>query len=298
VQITRQDLKDFSNFISENNPELAAGTLKGIRRVGIIALRWVYANSIIPVDYTKRLPSYSGKYNKRGVLTPQEAFRLFQLDWKDAHCLLANLVGMTTGSRIAEILALRMEDVSEKYLTVSRSFSPTEGLKGTKTEESKTVPLVPEIRDALRYLGRKNPHKDGYIFYGEKSGRPLKSHKPLYMLKRMLVKLYLEDHKTEFGENDTKEERRRLKEEKIREAEEYWKKRNVVFHSWRHFYSARMADKIEARKVMLATGHKTEAVFQGYADHALENDLKEVASTTEEVFGGLLPDKIKIPKAE
>jgi hypothetical protein len=43
---------------------------------------------------------------------------------------------------------------------------------------------------------------------------------------------------------------------------------------------------------MLATGHKTEAVFKGYADHALEADLNEVAVTTGEVFGGLLPEKI------
>jgi integrase len=45
------------------------------------------------------------------------------------------------------------------------------------------------------------------------------------------------------------------------EAVIYWNKRRVVFHSWRHFYAARMADQLEARKVMLATGHKTESVF-------------------------------------
>ncbi|AEF84465.1 hypothetical protein TREPR_2062 [Treponema primitia ZAS-2] len=83
----------------------------------------------------------------------------------------------------------------------------------------------------------------------------------------------------------------RAEAKKIRqEAVDYWKKRNVVFHSWRHFYAARMADKIEARKVMLATGHKTEAVFKVYADHALENDLNDVAVTTGDVFSGLLPE--------
>jgi hypothetical protein len=54
---------------------------------------------------------------------------------------------------------------------------------------------------------------------------------------------------------------------------------------------ARMADKITARKVMLATGHKTEAVFAEYADHVLETDRLEVAVTTGEVFAGLLPEK-------
>ena len=48
-----------------------------------------------------------------------------------------------------------------------------------------------------------------------------------------------------------------------------------------------MTDKLEARKVMLATGHKTESVFKGYSDHALDSDLNDVAATTEEVFGKL-----------
>jgi hypothetical protein len=51
-----------------------------------------------------------------------------------------------------------------------------------------------------------------------------------------------------------------------------------------------MTDKLEARKVMLATGHKTEAVFKDYSGHALESDLMDVAVTTSEVFGGLVSD--------
>jgi hypothetical protein len=54
-----------------------------------------------------------------------------------------------------------------------------------------------------------------------------------------------------------------------------------------------MADKLESRKVMLATGHKTEAVFKIYSDHALAEDLKKVAETTDDVFTGLLPDSIR-----
>jgi integrase len=296
AEISRQELKNFSDHIGKNNPNLAAGTLRGIRRIGVIALRWAYANNIIPLDPTTRLPTYSSKFKKRGVLSPGEAARLFELNWDDDQSFLINLVGMVTGLRVSEILALQPENIGEEYLTVEHSFSPTDGLKGTKTEESKTVPIMPEIRDILRQLGETNPHKDGYIFYGGKSGAPVNAYKPLYMLKKMLIELYLEDHKIETDNDDTEEGKKAFNEKRIREAKEYWKKRNVVFHSWRHFYSARMADKIEARKVMLATGHKTEAVFQGYANHALENDLEEVASTAKEVFGGLLPDKIRIKK--
>jgi hypothetical protein len=51
-----------------------------------------------------------------------------------------------------------------------------------------------------------------------------------------------------------------------------------------------MADHIGARKIMLATGHKTRAVFDIYADHALESDLAEVNTVAIEVFEKILPD--------
>ncbi|GHV11033.1 hypothetical protein FACS189491_01560 [Spirochaetia bacterium] len=140
------------------------------------------------------------------------------------------------------------------------------------------MPVIPQICDAMLRLGQLNPHCDGFVFFGEKSNQPFDQHEPLKALKRALVQLQV-------GENASGEA--------IKEAEEYWKKRRcALLHSWRHFYAARMTDKLEARKVMLATGHKTEAVFKGYADHALETDLGEVAVTTGEVFGGLLPESI------
>jgi integrase len=168
-----------------------------------------------------------------------------------------------------------VENVGEKYLTIESSFSAIDGLKSSKTEEDRIVPIIPVIRDAMLNLARLNPHGNGYVFFGEKINRPLNSDAPLKKLKKMLIVLHS-------GENPS--------DEKIKESEDYWKKRNVVFHSWRHFYASRMTDKLEARKVMLATGHKTEAVFKDYSDHALESDLADVAVTTSEVFSGLVPD--------
>jgi integrase len=280
--------------VAKKKPAVSPLTLKQILRVGVTALRWAYANEIIPIDPTIRLPAYSSKSKKRGVLTPEEAMALFRLRWNDTRYFLANLVGMTTGLRIAEILALRMEDIGEKYLAVDRSFSLVDGLKTTKTEEPRTVPIVPQIRDALRRLGGTNPHGDGFIFYSDKPGKPLDQHEPLKALKKMLVRMKIGDNWLECTKDDTREERDKKREAMrplIQEAKEYWKKRNVVFHSWRHFFSKNLADNIAIRKVMLATGHKTEAVFRSYADHTYESDLKEVADAADKVFQPILPCK-------
>jgi hypothetical protein len=113
IEITRQDIKDFSLDVAKKKPNLSPLTLKQILRVGVTALRWAYANELIPADPTIRLPAYSSKTRKRGVLTPKEAMTLFRLDWKDERYFLANLVAMTTGLRIGEILALRMGNIGK-----------------------------------------------------------------------------------------------------------------------------------------------------------------------------------------
>jgi integrase len=274
-EITRQSLKDFSVAVAKKYPKLSPMTLRQIRLVGVTALRWAFANELIPADPTIGLTGYSTKAKKRGVLSPKEAGDLFKLEWKDKRSMLINLVAMTTGLRIGEILALKVENVGEEYLTIEYSYSALDGMKSTKTDEERVVPVIAAIRDAMLNLARFNPYDNGYVFWGEKKERPCGSYTPAAELKKMLFRLRA-------GENPNPE--------KKKEVEEYWTKRNVVFHSWRHFYASRMTDKLEARKVMLATGHKTESVFKGYSDHALESDLMDVAVTTGEVFGRLLPD--------
>jgi integrase len=274
-EISHQDLKNFSIDLAQKHPKLSNTTLRLIMLVGTIAFRWAFANGIILSNPVLGLSGYSIKAKKRGVLSPKEAADLFNLKWDDNRVMLINLVAMTTGLRFGEIVGLKLENIGEKYLNIESSFSEKEGLKLTKTGEERVVPVIPEIRDAMIRLEKANPHGNGYIFWADRKDQPYLRAVANRQFTKMLIRLRV-------GENPSPEEQK--------EAKEYWKKRNVVFHSWRHFYASRMADKIEARKVMLATGHKTEAVFKGYADHALESDLMDVAITTGEVFGGLLPD--------
>jgi integrase len=229
-------------------------------KVDVKALRYAYVNGYIQSDPTIALMGYSSKVKKRGVLTPEEAMALFCLKWTDYRALLANLVAMSTGLRTGEIMALRMENIGEVYLTINYSYSREDGLKCTKTEEPRRVPIIPSLRDALVNLGKQNPHENGFIFFCEKPDCPWDQEGPLLQLKKMLVRMRMGN----MAHEKDPIKRKQAKEEAVT----YWKKRNVVFHSWRHFYASRMIGKLEARKVMLATGHKTESVFNVYAEHA------------------------------
>ncbi|GHU97970.1 hypothetical protein FACS189483_05310 [Spirochaetia bacterium] len=286
-EVTRQHIKEFSVDLAKKYEKLSPLTLKQILRVGVTALRWAFANGLISIDPTLDLPSYSSKSRRRGVLTPGEAKALFSFKWGNERYKLVNLIAMTTGLRIGEILAIHENDIGEEYINIQWSYSIKDKLKSTKTDEPRLVPVIPQIRDAMRWWGSLNPHGDGFVFFGEKPNQPFDQHEPPKALNKMLIQL-----KTGEMLKAKTEEEKVAQKIAIDETKAYWKKRNVVFHSWRHFYAARMTDKLEARKVMLATGHKTESVFKGYSDHALESDLTDVAVTTGEVFGGIIPKQI------
>jgi integrase len=285
-EIQREDLQKFSNWLLKENPDLSGLTLKHIFDVGITALHWALANGIIRHNPIEKLTPYSQKSKKRGILKPDEVTELFKLKWNDQRALLANIVAMSTGMRIGEILALRIEDIGEEYISVNNSYSRFDGLKCTKTGEPRTVPIIPVIRDALRMMGSLNPHDNRFIFFCEKPEKPWDQEMPALALKKMLIKMKVGDRP---GQAAPKEEIEAW-ETKRDEAIAYWKQRNVVFHSWRHFYSAELSKRLKARQVMMSTGHKTEAVFWEYAGHVLDGEMSELAQTQGQVFGKLLPD--------
>lgn len=68
-----------------------------------------------------------------------------------------------------------------------------------------------------------------------------------------------------------------------------YKDRNIVFHSWRHAFASRMADRIEMRKVQLATGHLSAIMAEHYAAHGHKEDFADVANAMDDAFGKIIP---------
>jgi integrase len=193
---------------------------------------------------------------------------------------VGDLLVMSTGLRAGEVLAVQVRDIEEDRLRMRHSWSDQDRLKGTKTGEERAVPLLREVRTAMLDLAHRNPHGIGptaFVFWStERSDRPMDAHPLLEEMKAALVRLKL-------SEQEMKDP------QKVRKAAECWKSRRVGFHSWRHYYAARMADRLESRKVMLATGHANEAVFRAYADHGTEDVFREVRTAAADVFGRLIP---------
>ena len=278
-EIRKADLQAFALWLKENKGHKGK-TVNNVLAAGTVALRWAYANEILPSNPAAGLMKFGGKAERRGVLTEEEVVRLFAKPWRDERAYLGNALAMSTGMRLGEVLAIQVRDIEGTRLRVRHSWSNIDHLRATKTGEERTVPLLAELRSRLLELARKNPHGVGptsYVFWSvTHSDRPLDGHGLADPLKDVLLGFSLADED-------------RTDAEKVKRAVEYWKARRVSFHGWRHLWASRMADRLEARKVMSATGHKSAAVFEVYADHAAEKTLAEVQTVAQEAFGKLLP---------
>jgi integrase len=94
-----------------------------------------------------------------------------------------------------------------------------QGLKAPKTGEERKVPLLPEVKAALLDLLNSNPYKvdDPFIFYGLLENKPVDRKFLIDGLKSACTLAKIDATA-----------------------------RGVVFHSWRHYFAARMADKMSA----------------------------------------------------
>ncbi|WP_158084307.1 tyrosine-type recombinase/integrase [Marispirochaeta aestuarii] len=284
-KIKRSDLVQFSLWLSEKN--LKPKTINNILSVGTVALRWASDNELIVSNPAKGLAKFSGHPKKRGVLEQVEAQRLFELDWDDQRARIGNLLAMTTGLRAGEVLGLQVRDIKDDRLHIRHSWSTKEGLKSTKNGEERTIPLLPSVRRQLLRLAADNPHGLGpasFVFWSTRTPEaPMDFHFLLNSLKTMLLKLTLHDPST-------------VSAEELQQAKLYWRTRNIVFHSWRHYFATHLANRIDLRAVQLATGHRSPNMAAHYANHAQEQDFKLVSNAIEEAFGTII--QFSIPQKE
>jgi integrase len=257
--ITRRDLKAFSLSLKERG--LSASSINKILVCGSTALVWAFREGLIAQDPTVGLVRFSGEAKKRGILTPGEAGEVFSVPWKDKRSYAGNLLGITTGLRSGEVLAVRKSDIGSWLLSVRHSWSFMDGLKSPKNGEERKVPLYPEVRAALMELLAENPHRaaDPFVFYGLLEDKPMDNKLLLEGLKDACARAGIDAAA-----------------------------RGIVFHSHRHYYAARMADRMTAEQISRVTGHKSRAVYEEYADHVINENLEEVSAVGAEVFKNVL----------
>jgi integrase len=281
--ITRQDVEAFVDVL--DNAVVSVGKARATTRpmsskrknaviqAGTIALSWAFNKEMIDRDVTRSVTWFSANSKERQILSPELAKAVFTVRWTDERARLANMLSMVTGMRAGEIQGLRVQDLGEDCLYVRHSWNRQDGLKTTKTNESRTVELpFPGIIQDLLNLAATNPHgkgMDGYIFWaGKLADKPMEATLFVEGLREALIQ-------TGMG----------------REAAEVY-----TFHGWRHYFASYMKDRVTVKLLQSQTGHKTLVMLNHYSDHRIAGDRERIRQAQVETFGGLLPDATAIKR--
>jgi len=265
-EITRPELREFSLFLKEKG--LACNTVNNIMMVGTTAFKWAYLEEIIPSDPSAGLASFTGDKIPRDILTEEETEALFKIKWKDKRAYTAALLSLTTGLRSGEIRALRKNDIDGGILHITHSWNNYEGLKCPKNGEPRVVPILPQVRAMLLQLLQETPHRthdNPFIFYSRKPHKPCSANLFLRHFRGTCRHLSAQ---TPFLID--------------------FKKRKLDFHSFRHSFSTRMAERMEGNKVAKITGHRSEAAARIYQWHITARVLSEMERATAQEFKNLL----------
>ena len=293
VTTTRNTLDRFSAYIAEKG--LSTQSCNHLLTAATAALSYAYDMRAISQNPAEGITFYSVKHEKRGTLTADEIRGLFSFSWPSDSAKLASLVAATTGMRAGEIAALTIDDIGEDRLHVRYSWSRLDGLKSTKTGESRYVPLIPSVRARLLEYASKNPHGGPFVFWSTEPDRPTRPEhfyygfrEALAMLSGMSAEEVRMAHRAQANRGGKKLSKEQVAaKEKLREVFDVWIARGVSFHSWRHHYATTMANIVD-RRAMIATGHRSQAIFEQYADHATNKQFQEVADAAMLAFGKVL----------
>jgi integrase len=256
--ITREQLNAFIDKIGTLEKPASAKGKNDIIKAGTLALKWAARGEILDKDITSGFLLFSGEEKKREILTPELVRAIYSRKWKSETAKLANILAMCTGLRAGEIQGLRKCDLGESCIYIQHSWNLADGLKSTKNGEARTVEIVfPEVMAALIDLANANPWNEGlegYVFWASVPNKPIEAKGWLKEL-RLVCK--------EIGMHDPS-----------------W----VTFHAWRHFFTTHMSGKVEDKILQKATGHKTLAMLEHYADHRKPEEITMLKIAQKEVF--------------
>jgi hypothetical protein len=144
--VTTKSLEQFMKSIPRRDVDPENGYSR--RTINIIiklikkALKEAVRLEILPRNPGDGVELLADDRRERGILSPEELQRLFQLDWPDERSIAAAILASVSGMRINEITALRIEDLDmeRQVIYLRHSYSVYEKrLKGTKNERSRFI---------------------------------------------------------------------------------------------------------------------------------------------------------------
>ncbi|MGE0074133.1 MAG: tyrosine-type recombinase/integrase [Sphaerochaetaceae bacterium] len=203
--------------------------------------------NLIQENPARKVKPYILKKNPYGAYTVAEMKNIFgdPQKFNNEISYNATLLAATTGMRLGEIRALRREDVSPEKISISHNFDVNYGLKGTKSDNDREVPITPELYAIILSLAPD----DGYVFSLDNGNSPVS---PDFITDSFYTRML----------------------EALEITEDQRKERRLTFHSWRHFMNTRLiAAGIQGEVTRAIIGHEDESMTHHYL-HLTTTDME------------------------
>jgi len=194
---------------------------------------------------------------EKGILSLVEFRRLFDPEsfytvWDRSlfyYCL--NILASVTGLRLGEIQAIQWHCIYPDFIEIDRSWDRKYGLKEPKAQSQRSVSIPGVVYDFFLLLKKLDrlAEPDTIVFHGDSLYRPI-DHK--VVLKRLYQAL-----------------------DRIGIPDPERKRRNLTFHSWRHFLNTNLRSLVTDTDLQKLTGHRTLAMTDHY-DHETEQTLARI----------------------
>jgi len=198
---------------------------------------------------------------RRGVLNQDEVTAIFNYEergeiWDDELSYYANLLSACTGMRMGEILAVRGECLMSDYIRVDKQFKERYGLCDTKSHYAREVIIPEQLMTVLKEYSERN--NGGYVFSKSGGKRPMDQRSLRDRLNKAMKNIGIDD-----------EERR---------------KRNICFHSWRHYLNTTMrSNNIMDGKLRAMVGHSSQEMTDHYT-HFNKDDYKDIQKVQNKII--------------
>jgi integrase len=258
-KITEVEIENWMTGFADR--KFSNGTANNAFKILSVMLGFAFKQKVIKSNPCLLVQKLKHEGRKIEILTPAEVKALFPARWSDVWdnytCYVINKLAACTGMRIGEIMGLRSEFVHEGYLEVCRQYSQTAGYSDVKTHKPRNIPISKIVEDDLRELIKING--EGFVFVLKQNAQ-----KPL--CRTTVIESFF----------------KALEAIGIKEKER--KRRNLTFHSWRHFFNTTLLmANVTDTKVMAITGHVTEKMKEHYT-HFDTTAFSEVTAVQESLM--------------
>jgi integrase len=277
--------------------EKAMATIQRVVQSMAVPLKEAARLKCIPFNPMNGVDPINPKKKERGILTESEIVMLFtsmkaHVDNEafDKQVYLACLLSAYTGMRQGEVRALRADAISlinEQHgiINVNQAFANFAGYKTPKGKRDRQVPVPRWLCEELLASVKLNTYHNGLVFWSKTSKtNPISASFIRDHLYEALADLF-EKNENQMGVKvpDGEKLDKKGKPLMMRAGEETRRKRNINFHSFRHYFITQMRGKLTEAELQGVVGHQSTAMLEIYT-HETEEGLLRIGAVASNII--------------